>query len=635
MNDLRFLRLQQSADEVRRAARFRHPQAKSFEKVQEIFEKLYDDLAEINQQELLDQLAGLGYPTAGSYPDFQFALATGVGKRRLMGALAAYLIRSRQSKDLVIMAPRTAILDRLEREVYPDSGDFLFLDPLLVPDANICLRSNVESFRPDVDRPNIFVLSPQTVLGRRIAGVPEFRDSSVLEYMRQVNDLVVFSDEAHHLGDMDSAWGRAVADLAPRMHFGFTATPRAGAIVLHSYSLAECLQEGRFTKTVDILAKKREDGVTDEQWDQQTLDYVLARLETKEAALADARASDPAFPGVRAVALVCARDTGHAENIGRWLREERGLSEAEVHVTHSNKQQTEREIADLVALDRPGNATRVVVHVERLAEGWDVTNVYVVAPLRTMGTYRLAVQTLGRGLRLPAGRRVANEEADTLDVVCFGRATAQEILEQAKTDFRDDESGTATIGVKDADEVENRSLKPKKRVTFRAVRSYTFSIPRIETAADVPDLSFDPEVPDRIARDIVTKIRIGHDIRATSAEEGLTYTLDRVRASTAARLFEQLDFLNEWRDGDEIAGLVERALRQLGVTDDVSGTDLIYVDPLRIAVVLAAQIRRRWRERPPSYHVIDGDRGVVVNDARVLIDEDIEGPIAPTEVVMP
>lgn len=634
MNELRFLRLRQAADEVRRTARFRHPQAKSFEKVQEIVEKLYDDLPEISQQELLDQLAGLGYPVDAAYPDFQFALATGVGKRRLMGALAAYLIRAKQSQNIVMLAPRTAILDRLERDVYPDSPDFLFLDPLLVPDANVCLRSNIESFRPDPDGLNVFVLSPQTVIGNRIAEVSEFRNESLLEYLRAAPDLIVFSDEAHHLGDMDSAWGKAVADLKPRMHFGFTATPRASAIVLHTYSLAECLREGRFTKAVDILAKKREDGVTDDQWDHQTLDYVLARLQTKEAALSDVKESNPDFPDVLPVALVCARDTDHAESIGRWLREERGLSPAEVHITHSNRKQTEREIAELVALDHPGNQTRVVVHVERLSEGWDVTNVYVVAPLRTMGTYQLAVQTLGRGLRLPGGHRIGNENADTLDVICFGRETAQEILEEARSQFRGEEEDTSPISVHDADDVENRTPKPKKRVTFKALRPHTFFIPRIESSPDKPDLSFEPEVPDRIAKDIVTKVRIGLDIRATSAEEGLTYPLSRVRLSTAARLFEQLDFLNEWRDADAVTALINRALAHLGVTPEIDDDDLIYIDPLRLSVVLAAQIRRRWRERPPSYEVIDGERTLVVSDTRVLIDEDIAAPFAPAQIVV-
>lgn len=149
----------------------------------------------------------------------------------------------------------------------------------------------------------------------------------------------------------------------------------------------------------------------------------------------------------------------------------------------------------------------------------------------------------------------------------------------------------------------------------------------------MPDLSFEPDVPDRITKDIVTKIRIGRDIRATSADDGLSYTLGRVRTSTAARLFEQLDFLNEWRDADRIMALVQLALAQLGVTDDIGQDDPVYIDPLRLSVALASQIRRRWRERPPSYEVIDGDRVLAVSDARVLVDQDIEAPVRPDQGV--
>lgn len=635
MNELRSLRLQQAADEVRRIARFRHPQTKSFDAVRAIIEALYDDLADLSDAEFDDQLAGLGYVFDGPYPDFQFALATGVGKRRLMGAIAAYLIRSRQTQNVVILAPRTAILDRLERDVFPNSPDYLFLDATLVPDPNVCLRGSIETFRPDERRANIFVLSPQTVLGSRIQGVHEFHDESLLDYLRSSDDLVVLSDEAHHIGDMDSAWGRAVADLQPKLHFGFSATPRSGAVVLHSYGLAECLSEGRFTKAVDILAKKREEGVSDEQWDHQTLDYVLARLETKQAALEDLRVRDQEFPRVQAVALVCARDTEHAETIGDWLRRERGLTAAEVHVTHSNRKQTEHEIVDLVALDRPGNETRVVVHVERLSEGWDVTNVFVVAPLRTMGTYQLAVQTLGRGLRLPSGHRTGDDEVDTLDVVCFGRESAQEILEQAKADFRDGESDSSVIGVRDAEEAENREQKKKVKVTFKVVRPYTFQLPRVEGSPSVPDLDFEPDVSGRLARDIVTKIALGRDIRATHAEAGLTYTLGRVRVVTAARIFEQLNFLSEWRDADAVAGLVEKSLQQLGVDDDVSEDGLVYIDPLRLAVALTSQIARRWRDRPASFDVIEGDRVVRLADMSLLVDEGDEEPVAPKDVVVP
>ena len=40
----------------------------------------------------------------------------------------------------------------------------------------------------------------------------------------------------------------------------------------------------------------------------------------------------------------------------------------------------------------------------KLKEGWDVTNLYTIVPLRASASDILTEQTLGRGLRLPSGR---------------------------------------------------------------------------------------------------------------------------------------------------------------------------------------------------------------------------------------
>jgi type III restriction enzyme len=43
----------------------------------------------------------------------------------------------------------------------------------------------------------------------------------------------------------------------------------------------------------------------------------------------------------------------------------------------------------------------VVIHVNKLKEGWDVRNLYTIVPLRASASDILTEQTLGRGLRLP------------------------------------------------------------------------------------------------------------------------------------------------------------------------------------------------------------------------------------------
>src|SRR5262249_25918186 len=67
----------------------------------------------------------------------------------------------------------------------------------------------------------------------------------------------------------------------------------------------------------------------------------------------------------------------------------------------------------------------------KLKEGWDVTNLYTIVPLRASASEILTEQTLGRGLRLPYGRRTGVEAVDTLTVIAHDRFN--EIIERART----------------------------------------------------------------------------------------------------------------------------------------------------------------------------------------------------------
>ncbi|EQD78121.1 type III restriction protein res subunit, partial [mine drainage metagenome] len=51
-----------------------------------------------------------------------------------------------------------------------------------------------------------------------------------------------------------------------------------------------------------------------------------------------------------------------------------------------------------------------------LAEGWDVTNLYTIIPLRTADSKTLVEQSIGRGLRLPYGKRTGNRDVDRLTI---------------------------------------------------------------------------------------------------------------------------------------------------------------------------------------------------------------------------
>ena len=62
----------------------------------------------------------------------------------------------------------------------------------------------------------------------------------------------------------------------------------------------------------------------------------------------------------------------------------------------------------LLAVESADEPTEIVIHVNMLKEGWDVTNLYTIVPLRAANARILIEQSIGRGLRLPYGKRLAS-----------------------------------------------------------------------------------------------------------------------------------------------------------------------------------------------------------------------------------
>ena len=84
----------------------------------------------------------------------------------------------------------------------------------------------------------------------------------------------------------------------------------------------------------------------------------------------------------------------------------------------------DENIERLLLLEKPDNRIEIVIHVNMLKEGWDVTNLYTIIPLRASASETLTEQTIGRGLRLPYGRRTSEDEVDRLSIVSHDRYEA-------------------------------------------------------------------------------------------------------------------------------------------------------------------------------------------------------------------
>ncbi len=86
-------------------------------------------------------------------------------------------------------------------------------------------------------------------------------------------------------------------------------------------------------------------------------------------------------------------------------------------------------IARLLKVEHTDEPTEIVIHVNMLKEGWDVTNLYTIVPLRAANARILIEQSIGRGLRLPYGKRTGVTAVDRLSIVAHDRF--QEIVDEA------------------------------------------------------------------------------------------------------------------------------------------------------------------------------------------------------------
>lgn len=104
--------------------------------------------------------------------------------------------------------------------------------------------------------------------------------------------------------------------------------------------------------------------------------------------------------------------------------------EKAIQVDSSKTGKEEDEMIErLLAVESTEELTEIVIHVNMLKEGWDVTNLYTIVPLRAANARILIEQSIGRGLRLPYGSRTGVSAVDRLNIVAHDKF--QEIIEEA------------------------------------------------------------------------------------------------------------------------------------------------------------------------------------------------------------
>ncbi len=104
---------------------------------------------------------------------------------------------------------------------------------------------------------------------------------------------------------------------------------------------------------------------------------------------------------VKPFMLVVAKDTAHAEDLRRGSRPDdffEGRYKGKVITVHSNQSGEEKDenVQQLLTVESRENPTEIVIHVNMLKEGWDVTNLYTIVPLRAANSKTLVEQSIGR-----------------------------------------------------------------------------------------------------------------------------------------------------------------------------------------------------------------------------------------------
>ena len=137
---------------------------------------------------------------------------------------------------------------------------------------------------------------------------------------------------------------------------------------------------------------------------------------------------------VKPFMLIIARDTTHAKQLLDLIQSEEffeGRYKEKVIQVDSSKTGAEEDemVERLLKVEHNDEPTEIVIHVNMLKEGWDVTNLYTIVPLRAANARILIEQSIGRGLRLPYGKRTGVAAVDRLSIIAHDKF--QEIIDEA------------------------------------------------------------------------------------------------------------------------------------------------------------------------------------------------------------
>jgi len=395
------------------------------------------------------------------WPRFVVKMATGAGKTKVLSLLIAwsffhklYEANSELARNFLLIAPNIIVLDRLRTDfdglriffddpVLPDNGqagqnwrdDFQIVlhiqdDVRIVrPTGNIFLTNIHRVYLGEVPEASLddddlrdYFLSP---FGAKPVGKTTDSNTDLGEIVRNIDELAVFNDEAHHIHDNRLAWFKSIQDIHLQLlqkdlrlaiQVDVTATPRHenGAIFVQTvsdYPLVEAIAQNVVKHPVlpDVVSRAKLAEQKSPLITEKYADYLQLGVEEWRKSYAEHEKL-----GKKAVLFVMVDDTKNCDEVGTYLEKICPELQDAVLVIHtktngeiseasSGKSKEELEILRKQSneIDTWKSPFKAIVSVLMLKEGWDVRNVTVIVGLRAYAAKSniLPEQTLGRGLR--------------------------------------------------------------------------------------------------------------------------------------------------------------------------------------------------------------------------------------------
>ena len=385
-------------------------------------------------------------------------MATGAGKTKVMSLVLAwsyfhklYEPDSELSRNFLVITPNIIVLDRIYKDF---QGLRIFFDDPVLPDNGVDGHYWRDDFQLTlhvqdevrITNPvgNIFLTNIHRVYaGNDISPSPE--DEDTMDYflgkrptgattdskvdlgmiVRDINELMVLNDEAHHIHDPSMAWFKSIEDIHNRLkqkdaalslQVDVTATPKHnnGAIFVQTiadYPLVEAISQNVVKHPVLPDAPSRAKLVERQsaKYTEKYADYInLGVVEWRKAYAEHEKMNK------KAILFVMTDDTNNCDDVAEYLEGNYPDLKGAVLVIHTknngeiSESATGKNKDELVLLRKQANEIdgmdspyKAIVSVMMLKEGWDVRNVTTIVGLRAYAAKSniLPEQTLGRGLR--------------------------------------------------------------------------------------------------------------------------------------------------------------------------------------------------------------------------------------------